>query len=289
MKMDNKFYSKDISKFDPTNASVEDIRRWIFAIIDAELEKGSEEIDYDLLEECAKLDAELPDTDFEISESEYAAGLERIKALVPATEHKETKVLKPKKKTKKSVRIIAILAASLAVLLLSLTVVAAVQGMTLSEFIIDNIKTVFDMDTGDKLDDAGVSLIKNGELIKYSSIEDAISSINIDLLYPTYLPDGIKVERIAIFDADDNGSKVISYVTNNINFSVEIHSNNRLPSSAELNSTIFENDIAKFYIMKMDDTFYQVVTLYNNMSYSITYNDYDELIKILDAFKEIEK
>ena len=145
--MDNKFYEKDISKFDPSKASAEEVRKWVYAVIDAELEKDPEEIDYDLLEQCAKLEAELPDMDFEISESEYAAGLERIKALAPAPEYKETKILKPKKKIKKSVRIIAILAASLAVLLLSVTIGAAVQGKPVMQFISENIQAILGMNT----------------------------------------------------------------------------------------------------------------------------------------------
>ena len=138
--MDSKFYRIDISKFDPTDASAEDIRKWLFAIIDAELEKDPEERDYDLIEECSEFEAELPEMDIELSKSEYVAGLERIKAKTSVTEHKEAKILKNKKKTKKSVRIIAILVASIATLLLSLTVAASVQGKPVMQFISENIK-----------------------------------------------------------------------------------------------------------------------------------------------------
>jgi hypothetical protein len=98
--MDNKFYRKDISEFDPTNASAEDIRKWLFAIIDAALEKDPEERDCDLIEECSEFEAELPEMGVEMSEDEYAAGLERIKARASAGERKETKTLENKKKSK---------------------------------------------------------------------------------------------------------------------------------------------------------------------------------------------
>ena len=287
--MDNKFNRKDISTFDPTNASVENVRKWLFAIIDVELEKAPEERDYDLIAECSEFEAELPGSDVELSESEYAAGLERIKARTPATEHKETKILEPKKKTKKSVRIIAIWAASLAVLILSVTVAAAVQGNPVIKFIADNIKAIFSMDTGDKLEEEGVTMIKGSEFQNYPTAEDAIKSLNMDLLYPSYLPERVKIEKIAITDIDDSESKLVYYVANNSEFSIELYVDENVSLPNWENAIIYENDNTDFYIIKTVDGNYQAVGLYNNVRYSIVYIDYDELIKILNGFKEIGK
>ena len=219
--MDNKFYRIDISKFDPTNASAEDIRKWLFAIIDAELEKKPEERDYDLIEECSNFEAELPllDTDVELSKSDYVAGLERIKAQTTATEHKETIVLRPKKKTKKSIRIIVILAASLAMLMISLSVAAAMQGKPVVQFISDSFKTILGMDSGDKLNNESITLIKDDALSSYSSLEEAVMSTGYNVLYPSHLPSGITIERIVITDVDSKGNIFISYVANKAFFS----------------------------------------------------------------------
>ena len=285
--MDNKFYEKDISKFDPSKASAEEVRKWVYAIIDAELEKDPEEIDYDLLEQCAKLEAELPDMDFEISESEYAAGLERINALVPMAEHKETKVLKPKKKTKKSIRIIAILAASLAVLLLSVTTGAAVQGKPVMQFISENIQAILGMNTGDKLENGNVTLVKYGKSSNYSSVEEAVATIDADILYPTYLPEGVGIERIIVTDNGEGGLK-ISFFSNNENLWIDII-NPAITSEEDLKTlNVYNNGKMDFYILEKATT-YQAIACFEHYEYCIVYNNYDELINLLNGIKEIEK
>ena len=286
--MNNKFDRKDFSKFDPTNASAEDVRKWLFAIIDAELEKAPEERDYDLIAECSEFEAELFESEIELPESVHAADLERIKARMPATEHKEVKILEPKKKTKKSGRRIAILAASLATLILSLSVAAAVQGKPVVQFISDNIKIILGMDTGDKLEEDGITLVKNGELINYSSIEEAIGAIDSNMLYPTYLPVGVKVDRVIIANSKEVPQMSIVYVTNDKNLSIMIAPKDDAIVEDLENSTAYEGAIINFYIWEFDGI-YQAVGIHNNMKYNIKYNNYDELIKILNVIKEIEK
>ncbi len=300
--MDKKFYITDISQFDPTNAPVESIRKWLFAIIDAELEKDPSERNYDLIMDCSELEAELPASGFELSKEECAAGLERIKALAAATadenkkaenkeDYKEIITLKnkPKNKPKKSVRIIAILAASLATLILSLSVAAAVQGKPVIQFISDNIKTMFGMDTGDKLEDDGVTLVKNGELFNYSSIEEAIKSIDSDMLYPTYLPEGIKVDRVVVTNINENAQMSTAYVTNYKDLSIMMFSNVNTTVDNLENSTLYDGGTIDFYIVETPDKKYQAMAIYENIMYNIKYTNYDELIKILDGIKEIEK
>lgn len=289
MIMDNKFYSKDISKFDPTNASAQDIRKWLFAIIDAELEKAPEERDYDLIAECSEFEAELPMSDFELSENEYAAGLERIKAQAPAAEHKETKILKPKKKTKRSVRIIAVLAASLATLILSLTVAASVQGKPVIQFITDNVKVILGMDTGDKLEEGDITLIKYGESSQYSSVEEAVSALEHDILYPSYLPEGIKIERIVATDNGQEGTNIL-FVTNTNEISIRITISSAPFVAPSKDFIEYDNGIIKFYIVKKPETV-QVFGEYQGAKYGVVLGNYDELtlINILEGIKEIEK
>lgn len=287
--MDNKFYRKDISSFDPTNASAKEIRKWLFAIIDAELEKDPEDRDYDLIEQCSDFEAELPlsDSDIELSESELAAGLERIKARTPAAECKETKILEPKKKPKKSVRIIAVLAASLAVLILSVTVAAAVQGKPVLQFISDNVKAILGMDVGDKLEDRSITLVKYGESLQYSSVEEAISSLEYRILYPSYLPEGVKIERIVVTDNGQGGMKIV-FITNDINLHIGISNDISAMDQIDESAEIYNSENIAFGIFYKAGI-YQSLGEYEKMKYSVKYDDYDELINILNGIKEIEK
>lgn len=287
--MNNKFNRKDISSFDPTNASTEEIRKWLFAIIDAELDKAPKDRDYDLIAECSEFESELPGSGIELSESEYVAGLERIMAQTPATEHKVTKILEPKKKTKKTVRIVAILAASIAALILSLTVAASVQGKTIWQFVSDNVKIMFGMDTGDKLEDEGITLVKNGEIISCTSIADAVKLIDENMLYPTYLPEGVKIEKIVATNVDAESQLKIFYVSNDSELSIMIDTNIDSDYADWNNATIYSDAIVNFYLIKTVDGDYQAVGVHEKLRYIVKYNDYSELIDILGGIKEIEK
>lgn len=284
--MENKFNRKDILSFDPANASTEEVRMWLFALIDAELEKAPEERDYDLIAECSDFEAELSPLSAEISESDCAEGLSRIVALV--AENKKAKILKPKKK--KTIRVISVLAAALAALFLSVTVTATMQGKTLRQFIEESAKLLLDMSIGDKLDEGNITLIKRGESFNYSSVEEAVEAVGWDVFYPTYMPEGTKTERIVIVELDDKGASCIMIVTNNKNLFMATTNIYKNAIEDLRDTTIYETESLKWYIIDTKPNGnYQAMAHYENIEYCVAYNDYDELLKILDGFKEIEK
>ena len=286
--MDNKFSKMDISKFDPTNASVDSVRKWLFAIIDAELDKDPEERDYDLIEECSECERELPTEGAGMSEKELAVGLERIKAQVSETEDKESKIIKTKKKAKKSVRVIVILAAAISVMLLSVTAMAISQGKSVGKFISENIQKIFNMDAGEQIEESGITLIKNGELSSYSSLEQAVKAIGVDVLYPSYLPEGIKIERIVVTRSKNDEQIMISYITNDSNISIRVTTKVSSISEVQDDLTPYRTEIMDFYIICRDGIA-QARGLWEENEYGIKCSDYNELIKILDGLKETEK
>ena len=88
---------------------------------------------------------------------------------------------------------------------------------------------------------------------------------------------------------DDNGSKLISYVTNTENLSISISCNFNLTYPSQDNAIVYSDSIIEFYVVKTIDGMYQAVGVNDNIKYSIKYNDYNELINILNGIKEIEK
>ena len=286
--MDNKFSKMDISKFDPTNASVDSVRKWLFAIIDAELDKDPEERDYDLIEECSECERELPTEGAGMSEKELAVGLERIKAHVSETEDKEIKIIKTKKKSKKSVRVIVILAAVISAMLLSVTVAAISQGKSVGEFISENIQKIFNMDGGEQIEEGGITLIKNGVSNSYTSFEDAIEAIDEDILYPSYLPDGVRVERIVVTKSKADEKVMVSYITNDKNLYIRVTIGTKATLDYEENAYIYESALSEYYIIR-ENQIYQASGIYKKEYSDIQYNNYDELLKILDGLKEMEK
>ena len=91
----------DISRFDPTNASDDQIRLWLFAIIQAELEKDDAEIDQELIDECSDCEAFLSHSNPEITKEEYALGLAKIKERAQAIQADGSNITVPTKRPKK--------------------------------------------------------------------------------------------------------------------------------------------------------------------------------------------
>ena len=81
--MEKQLNDKDNITLYPKNESAEDLRKWLFGIIDSELDKDPQKIDLDLISECIEFEAELPSSVIEISEEDYEAGLRQITSRNP--------------------------------------------------------------------------------------------------------------------------------------------------------------------------------------------------------------
>ena len=69
----------DLLNFDPTHATDDQIRAWLFAIIAAEIEKPEGQEDQELIDECLECEAYLSGSEIALSEEEYRTGLAEIK------------------------------------------------------------------------------------------------------------------------------------------------------------------------------------------------------------------
>ena len=143
------------------------------------------------------------------------------------------------------------------------------------------------MGAGDKLENGSVTLIKNGELINYSSVEEAVSNIGYDILYPSYLPDGVIIERIVLADVGQGEIKII-FVSNDINLHIGISNDISAMDQIDESAEIYNSENIAFEIFYKAGI-YQSLGEYEIMKYSVKYDDYDELINILNGIKEIEK
>ena len=123
-------------------------------------------------------------------------------------------------------------------------------------------------------------------MINYSSVEEAVSNIGYDILYPSYLPDGVKIERVVFTDMG-NGTIQIVFSTNFENLWIDITNPTVTPEHLKT-FNLYNNGEIDFYILEKS-SLYQVFAWHENMEYNIMNNNYDELINILNGIKEIEK
>ena len=283
----------DITKFDPTNASDDQIRMWLFAIIQAELEKDDPEIDQELIDECSDCEAFLSHNNPEISQEEYALGLVRIKAKARAIHSEGKNFTAPTKHPKKHrfMRFAAyFLAAALAVAILSVSVIAAFNGSAAWEFIVENIGWIWNANPGDSTDNGKITLIKGKMISEYDSVEDALVAGDFEgILYPTALPDGVIVSQIIQSHNGNEEKYDLSFVFEPSEISYGV-SNYELIGKENWNGAteIFLNNNVFYVVYSTDLDVYQAGCYHNGFEHILKSSNYDDLIKILSSMKELD-
>ena len=283
----------DISRFDPTNASDDQIRLWLFAIIQTELEKDDAEVDQELIDECSDCEAFLSHNNPEISQEEYALGLARIKAKAQAIHAEGSNVTVQAKPQKRRFMRVAVyfLAAALAVAILSVSVVAAFNGSAAWEFIVENIRWFSEALPGDNLDTGKVTLIKDGVISEYSSIEEVLKEGDFTgILYPVVLPCDAKIKQV-VQTCDGNENKYhISFLVTSKDITIGISNYEKVGMrNWDTVETLSINN-RTFYVMYIKDSdIYQAGCYHNGFEHIVKCSNYDDLIIILNNLKELEQ
>ena len=282
----------DISRFDPANASDDQIRLWLFAIIEAELEKDEAEIDQELIAECSDCEALLSHSNPEISQEEYALGLARIKEKAQAAQAKGANVtVQAKPKKRRFMRVAGyFLAAALAVSILTVGVVAAFNGSAAWEFITTHIQQILGMESGDTLESDKVALVKDDLVAEYDSVEEALKAGGFEgILYPTELPEGVRIERIVHLNNGNANMHEISFMLNSPNISYRIFNSKKhqMDSWSAIETLTINNRV--YIIAYMQDIQqYQAGCYHNGYEHIIMASEYENLISIINSMEEIK-
>ncbi len=272
----------------------EEIAR-LYQIIENELQKPEDEMDSSLIAECSEFIEELRQEQGEkqsidsdkTPESVYAkiegGDKDRIRKSVQHTQ-------KPRLPRQKRV-LIRFAAAMVAVLILvmSITVVAVRNGYCSAwEYIAENIKEIVNMSDGEISESGNITLIKNDNTTKYSSIEELIEQEQLDIIFPSVLPDNVQFQKVTQHDIDEDKKKW-DFQTNNEYLDIVVYNYYR-NQYEELNDyNEYQMGDLKFIILELDENIYQAMSQFNGSEYVIRYNNYDELLKILTGMKGIDK
>ena len=188
-------------------AIAENLRNIIFL----ESSKPYKDIDSDLIKECVDFLMEIEGNE-KLSQEQIEKARERF---LDSAKSNGVSINKPTKKLKFK----ALLAAACIVIVL---VIASFTAMAFGVDTVAILKefgdSIVEMFAGEKEEYKGVTIIKNGDTVKYDSIDSFIENESIDVLYPTILPSGEKISCIQIFD--EEGMDEPDKVYRNINFVV---------------------------------------------------------------------
>lgn len=133
-----------------------------------------------------------------------------------------------------------------------------------------------------KVNETGITYTYHDDTKTYTSINELIEKENLDIQYPTILPDGIEVQQIRKYIVDDYNEYFIVFNTDILLWQIDEKYSINI-DYIEFYETLNINN-SNVYIIDQQDN-YMAIFYHDNYEYSVTYNDYDTLIEIIKNIK----
>ena len=248
---------------DRREGSVDEIRAWLYATIEAELQKDEAEIDEELIRECSELDAYLTGSECPVTEKEYQKALQQIqsKAAARQAERCGAQVISRKRERCKAIRV-ALIAAVIAVAMLSTIAVAAVsQGLIPAEFMY--------------------------RTHQYATVEEAAEELELDILYPTAMPEGVKLEKVVLSAIGPSVYEVIFMTDQPTVCRISVKNEIVTDPATWQNTTKHEINGVNFYVLPLSDNELLAVGQQNGFEYQVSATNMQDLLVILNGIKPI--
>ena len=238
---------------------------WLDNEIETEMQKPTEEIDMEYVNECEQLIDILMDNYHEYTDEDaekYFAELEKKKNA------KKTNVLIRSKK---------ILAASIAILIIFL------GGFTIyasSPVVKDIINKVLGLNVGQSLENENITYTNNGKTLIYGSIEDLVESEDLSIVYPVKISYNASIELISYTESDNS----ITFAFDDKRIQFIIKKNTVLDESRLKNAEkVLIKNYTFFLVSK--DSIYLAYSIINNDFYSLQCDSKEELLNMINSFK----
>ena len=241
-------------------------------IISEEVQKPDDQADMKLIDECEQMLAVLMDGKYDLSEEQIKENIQVIK---------NKTVLKQDHTSRRSRRAIPRVAAILCALFIMLSIGVTAVSIVNPE-VVETLLEVLKLHEGDSLKQDGITFTRGGKVMEYSSVDEMLNEISVDILFFKDLPDNKRIERVT---ADGDGIFPIHVFFNDSNMWCYIYKHAGLDASerAEGNEVIQSGD--RTYFISDKDEYYIGSYFHKELVYQISYPKKDVLISMLDSIK----
>ena len=185
----------------------------------------------------------------------------------------------------------ALIAAGILLLLLSAPVVAAVIGNTTIGDIIRRMgEDFFKLPYDTPIDIDGITVIRNSSFTSYTEIGDFLKHEGVSVLWPTWLPEGLKIKEIIV----NHENESIAYNFNSDEYSFGIYkgvSDPRYRETARNETIRIDETEVEGYFLALDyysPGYIEVIFDYGGYGYHIISTDEEEVRHILDGLVEMK-
>lgn len=145
----------------------------------------------------------------------------------------------------------------------------------------DWIKEILNIEPGTSMELGGVTVYYGPDYEWYESVDEFIEAGDLDILYPSVLPEGISLEKIFVYEME--GQMVYSFQFNNELYSYEVFENSDYTSTNNYEK-IQIGDLC-VYVSSFKDGRYQAVFQYDRYQYVVRATDYIDINIIITNLK----
>lgn len=235
--------------------------------------------DMDIMRQCSEILDERSKSD-KLNHDDILAVINKTKSeqvTIINADNACPSVVAPQRKMRFVFKRIAIVAAAIIIMMTITVAIAAAFGVNIFE----HIKNITGKPDGTTVNIDEFTFYNAKSTKKYNSIHEMMESENLDIMYPTVFPEGIDIASVELTDSA-NSENLIQILTNDpkVNVQVEFDTDAIDRDSDE----IYEYKGIKFYVCIENVCF--ATCNYENNSYFISANNYDDLILIINNMKE---
>jgi hypothetical protein len=262
-----------------------DMKRAVEKIRSRELNKKFFKIDTDLISECTDtlLMLERVDVKKIDNEADERSAEDLTKIYVMAEESKKHSSEKTNNINSKLKPVIIMLV--ILICLFALNIIAYAFGFDVYSYIKNYGRELLNLPIDESITEYGITFTYHGDSKKYTDIEELFKEEQLDILYPSVLPDGETTKYIKKIEKVDNKFDILFIFTSE-NLGYVVYNYQAVDLNTLTDYTTCEVNGLSFYIFDVDSA-YQAVCSYNGYMYCVIYNDYDNLLKILSNMKSI--
>lgn len=265
---------KNINNY-PTD---EQLAEYLNRQIDTELEKPFDQQDMDYIDECnaflndLNLSKDLPDPEIK------AQKLKELYAEFAKGKTRRLHIFNPISFWKRFAAAVCII---IIISTIPVLVTAAINNMTPIDVLKNWGKDILNLPYNEPVEAEGMTFIRNGHVTVYDSIDNFLKTEQLDILYPAWLPDGLKINSIIAVDGDNGLTINFVFSSDEAYYTVMLYDEyTELIKNHSADETMDISGI-NVYFTQIESKEYALF-VNNGYSYSVSAHDKDTLIKILE-------
>lgn len=180
----------------------------------------------------------------------------------------------------------AMLKAQATVLCITISLCVALQVVCLAfgyDFYADVTtwgKTVLHIPADTSVEQDGITVVKHGESTTYGCLHDALTAIDEPMLYPTWLPDGVAIEKILY--VEEEGIQNLWYTFSNTSYKISFRV--KLNHTEDLVGNTYAEAERTYHVSSVGDSLLVNFIDFNN-TYAISCQEKDFLYKIVEGLE----